>query len=123
MTMMQVRCQTVILTGAAEVAGFAAALLAARHVTCIKIMHMPSWRALWPDRLSPTPRILPSARWHRPCLHINQVERILLAHLIMRRVLSAFPNLLGVVIVTFALTRLLPGDPAAYFAGPAATPD
>jgi len=27
----------------------------------------------------------------------------------------------GVVIVTFLLTRALPGDPAAYFAGPAAT--
>jgi peptide/nickel transport system permease protein len=28
--------------------------------------------------------------------------------------------LIGVVIVTFLLTRVLPGDPAAYFAGPAA---
>ena len=26
------------------------------------------------------------------------------------------------VVITFALTRLLPGDPAAYFAGPSATP-
>ncbi|MGA2128322.1 MAG: ABC transporter permease, partial [Xanthobacteraceae bacterium] len=31
------------------------------------------------------------------------------------------PSLIGVVIVTFLLTRALPGDPAAYFAGPAAT--
>jgi peptide/nickel transport system permease protein len=31
------------------------------------------------------------------------------------------PSLVGVVIVTFLLTRALPGDPAAYFAGPAAT--
>ena len=31
------------------------------------------------------------------------------------------PSLIGVVIVTFLLTRVLPGDPAAYFAGPAAT--
>ena len=30
------------------------------------------------------------------------------------------PNLIGVVIITFLLTRALPGDPAAYFAGPAA---
>jgi peptide/nickel transport system permease protein len=29
--------------------------------------------------------------------------------------------LIGVVIITFLLTRALPGDPAAYFAGPAAT--
>src|SRR6201993_181817 len=33
----------------------------------------------------------------------------------------AVPSLIGVVIVTFLLTRALPGDPAAYFAGPAAT--
>src|SRR5258708_35071121 len=42
--------------------------------------------------------------------------------LIFRRLLSAVPNLVGVVILTFVLTRMLPGDPAAYFAGPAATP-
>ncbi len=35
----------------------------------------------------------------------------------------AIPSLIGVVIVTFLLTRALPGDPAAYFAGPAATPE
>jgi ABC-type dipeptide/oligopeptide/nickel transport system permease component len=38
-----------------------------------------------------------------------------------RRLIGALPNLLGVVVVTFVLTRALPGDPAAYFAGPAAT--
>jgi ABC-type dipeptide/oligopeptide/nickel transport system permease component len=32
------------------------------------------------------------------------------------------PTLIGVIIVTFLLTRVLPGDPAVYFAGPAATP-
>lgn len=42
--------------------------------------------------------------------------------LIFGRLLAAIPNLLGVIILTFVLTRLLPGDPAAYFAGPAATP-
>jgi ABC-type dipeptide/oligopeptide/nickel transport system permease component len=40
---------------------------------------------------------------------------------IFNRLLLAIPSLLGVVIVTFLLTRALPGDPAAYFAGPAAT--
>jgi len=35
--------------------------------------------------------------------------------------MMAVPSLIGVVIVTFLLTRALPGDPAAYFAGPAAT--
>jgi len=42
--------------------------------------------------------------------------------LVIKRVTLAIPSLIGVVIVTFLLTRLLPGDPAAYFAGPAATP-
>jgi len=41
--------------------------------------------------------------------------------LILRRSMMAIPSLIGVVIVTFLLTRALPGDPAAYFAGPAAT--
>lgn len=40
---------------------------------------------------------------------------------ILKRLLIAIPSLIGVVIVTFLLTRALPGDPAAYFAGPAAT--
>lgn len=40
---------------------------------------------------------------------------------IMRRVASAVPTFIGVVVIAFALTRLLPGDPAAYFAGQAAS--
>jgi len=41
--------------------------------------------------------------------------------LIAKRLIAAVPSLIGVVIVTFLLTRALPGDPAAYFAGPAAS--
>ena len=41
--------------------------------------------------------------------------------MVLKRLLIAVPSLIGVVIVTFLLTRALPGDPAAYFAGPAAT--
>ena len=41
--------------------------------------------------------------------------------LIGRRLLAAIPSVLGIVVVTFVLTRALPGDPAAYYAGPAAT--
>jgi dipeptide transport system permease protein len=41
--------------------------------------------------------------------------------MVLRRLVLAVPSLIGVVIVTFILTRALPGDPAAYFAGPAAT--
>jgi peptide/nickel transport system permease protein len=43
--------------------------------------------------------------------------------LIGARLLGALPNLAGVVVITFILTRALPGDPAAYFAGGAATPE
>src|SRR6266478_4340293 len=39
----------------------------------------------------------------------------------LRRLATALPSIAGVIIVTFLLTRALPGDPAAYFAGPAAT--
>ncbi len=41
--------------------------------------------------------------------------------MIGKRLVSVIPTLIGVVIVTFLLTRVLPGDPAVYFAGPAAT--
>jgi peptide/nickel transport system permease protein len=39
----------------------------------------------------------------------------------LRRLLAALPNLVGVVVITFVLTRAIPGDPAAYFAGAAAS--
>lgn len=42
---------------------------------------------------------------------------------LLKRLGTVIPSLIGVVIVTFLLTRVLPGDPAAYFAGPAATPE
>jgi peptide/nickel transport system permease protein len=53
----------------------------------------------------------------------NQVDGIAMLGLIARRLLAAIPNLFGVVLLTFVLTRMLPGDAAAYFAGPAATSD
>src|SRR5579862_3154491 len=40
---------------------------------------------------------------------------------IAKRTVTVIPTLIGVIIVTFLLTRVLPGDPAVYFAGPAAT--
>nr|WP_047581255.1 ABC transporter permease [Methylobacterium sp. ZNC0032] len=42
--------------------------------------------------------------------------------LIGQRLMTTIPSVIGVIIVTFLLTRVLPGDTAAYFAGPAATP-
>jgi dipeptide transport system permease protein len=44
-----------------------------------------------------------------------------MGNLVLKRLMVAVPSLVGVVIVTFLLTRALPGDPAAYFAGPAAS--
>ncbi|MEM6888986.1 MAG: ABC transporter permease [Pseudomonadota bacterium] len=40
--------------------------------------------------------------------------------MILGRVAQAIPVVAGVVVISFLLTRALPGDPAAYFAGPAA---
>lgn len=42
--------------------------------------------------------------------------------IILDRVATTIPALIGVVVISFLLTRVLPGDTAAYFAGPAATP-
>ena len=42
--------------------------------------------------------------------------------LIGARLLTTIPSIVGVIIVTFLLTRVLPGDTAAYFAGPTASP-
>ena len=36
------------------------------------------------------------------------------------RIAQAVPALIGIIVVTFLLTRALPGDPAVYFAGPTA---
>jgi peptide/nickel transport system permease protein len=43
--------------------------------------------------------------------------------IILARCLQAIPTVFGIVVVTFLLTRALPGDPAAYFAGASATPE
>ena len=41
----------------------------------------------------------------------------------LNRILQAIPVLIGVVVISFVLTRALPGDPAVQFAGAAATPE
>jgi peptide/nickel transport system permease protein len=40
--------------------------------------------------------------------------------MLLGRIAQAIPALIGIIVVTFILTRALPGDPAVYFAGPAA---
>lgn len=42
------------------------------------------------------------------------------ARIVSQRLIQALPALVGIVVVTFLLTRALPGDPAVQFAGPAA---
>lgn len=39
---------------------------------------------------------------------------------VWKRLLGTIPSLAGVIVVTFLLSHALPGDPAAYYAGPAA---
>jgi ABC-type dipeptide/oligopeptide/nickel transport system permease component len=41
--------------------------------------------------------------------------------IVLRRLATALPVVARVIVVTFLLTRALPGDPAVYFAGQAAT--
>ncbi|MCD8537821.1 MAG: ABC transporter permease [Burkholderiaceae bacterium] len=48
------------------------------------------------------------------------MERLLV---VFKRLLQAVPTVFGIVLITFLLTRALPGDPAVFFAGPAATPE
>lgn len=43
--------------------------------------------------------------------------------MILKRIVAAIPSLFGVLVIAFLLTRALPGDPAAYLAGPAASPE
>ena len=45
-----------------------------------------------------------------------------MARYVLRRILLALPALLGLVVLTFVLSRVVPGDPAATLAGDAATP-
>ncbi|MEB0112493.1 ABC transporter permease [Variovorax sp. RTB1] len=42
---------------------------------------------------------------------------------VWKRILGTVPSLFGIVVITFLLSHALPGDPAAYFAGPAANAD
>lgn len=45
-----------------------------------------------------------------------------MARYVLRRLLLALPALFGLVILTFVLSRVVPGDPAATLAGDGATP-
>lgn len=45
------------------------------------------------------------------------------AHQIVRRLGQSLPSVFGVVVISFVLTRALPGDPAVYFAGAMADAD
>jgi len=42
--------------------------------------------------------------------------------IVLKRLATAIPSLVGVIVISFLLTRVLPGDTASYFSGPAATP-
>jgi peptide/nickel transport system permease protein len=46
-----------------------------------------------------------------------------MGYYVFKRILLAVPTLIGVTVITFALTYLLPGNPALVKAGPLATPE
>ena len=46
-----------------------------------------------------------------------------MAKTILKRILQTIPVLFVVVTITFVLTRMIPGDPAAQMLGPQASPD
>src|SRR5712671_6702487 len=56
--------------------------------------------------------------------HVAALRRITAGEPLMafvwKRLLGTIPSLVGVVVLTFFISHALPGDPAAYFAGPAA---
>src|SRR6202008_1405796 len=70
--------------------------------------------------LVPSPARLSAARERLTC--VGRPRSAAMLKLLLSRLATAIPSIVGVVIVTFMLTRLLPGDPAAYFAGLAASP-
>ncbi len=43
--------------------------------------------------------------------------------MLIKRISASIPSLFGVLVIAFVLTRALPGDPAAFLAGPAASPE
>ncbi len=45
---------------------------------------------------------------------------IAIVGLLLRRLAQAIPTFFGIIVITFILTRALPGDPAVYFAGASA---
>ena len=53
----------------------------------------------------------------------NRLWRAARNSYIVRRLLLAVPQLLGITLAVFVLVRQIPGDPAFYFAGPTATPE
>jgi len=56
-----------------------------------------------------------------PTLRTRHVVVTAMLRKIGKRLATVIPSLVGVIVVTFLLTRVLPGDTAAYFAGPAAS--
>src|SRR5258708_39389741 len=76
----------------------------------------PRWRSRSTATLT-----IPTARpTSAICAGCNDVLAVVLRR-VGRRLLASIPALLGVVVVTFTLMRVLPGDPAVFFAsGPSA---
>ena len=57
-----------------------------------------------------------------PIQTLNKKEGMKMPQFIGRRLLLLLPVLLGVVLVTFVIVRLIPGDPCVTMLGERATP-
>jgi peptide/nickel transport system permease protein len=62
--------------------------------------------------------------WHAHCTTPAEgIGGLARMRLFWKRLAQAVPSLAGVIVATFLLSHALPGDPAAFFAGPAANAD
>src|SRR5512137_845924 len=53
--------------------------------------------------------------------YLQRNELFMLIQYVLRRILTAIPVLFGILLVTFALARLIPGDPCRAILGEKAT--
>lgn len=58
-----------------------------------------------------------------PIHNLNETSARSMTQFIIRRLLLLFPVLLGILLVTFVIIRLIPGDPCVVMLGERATPD
>jgi peptide/nickel transport system permease protein len=58
-----------------------------------------------------------------PCHPVFTKEPALMAQYLLRRILASIPVLFGILVVTFVIARVIPGDPCRAILGEKATPE